>query len=369
MLLQSIIRGVLRETAADDGGGAGAPAQEVPQPSMHERLKSFLFAGEAKQEGAEGAEQEGEAQAEAPRQQSQQQPQTKPQQAPQQQAEPEAEPADDFTTVTELAERTGLGLDRILDLAVPAKVDGKEAKATIREMLKSYQLDSVLNTKMQTHAAEVEAWKVQQQQEQQKYQQNLQRLDAGLQVAQRRLQGRFASVDWQALQADPAQYAQTYLSFQQEQAELDQIAQQLGQERSQQQKQQQAEHQKWLAEQKTLLEAKLPGWGEAPKREAAIKEMVEVLGKEVGFTAEDFGKLTDHRDFIVADMATKWLKLQKSKPAVLNQVRKAAPMLKPGSVQSTGQKQSEAFSAHKGALRKSGSVQDFAKAFRAWEGR
>src|SRR5688572_22638443 len=316
MLLQQIIRGVLREAAADDGAGGSADTGQLRQqlgpqgadkPSVHDRLKAFMF---APQHGAEETEDAGDDDSgELPAKQTKEPAKAekpKPQQAPAaaDDGSPDGEDSSaggvDLTSITELADQTGLSLDRLMDLSVPARVDGKDSKATIRELIKSFQLDGHLTNKLQTHASEVAAWKTQQAQQQQEYQQNLQRMDAGLQVAQRMLQGDFAQVNWEQLQqTDPAQFAQVHLSFQQRQAQLDHVAQILGKERQAQQAKQADEHNAWLQEQKQLLEAKLPEWADEKTRKAAISEMVDLVGKAYGITAEDIGKLTDHRDILV----------------------------------------------------------------------
>jgi hypothetical protein len=380
MLLHAI-RGVLREAAMADGASSGggddgsqpqARGQGAEKPSVHERLKAFLSAPQERDQTDAADDAEGE----VPAQKQTKEP-PKAQKAQQQAAaegdddgSPDGEdsPASDvdFTTVAELADRTGLSLDRLLDLSVPARIDGKESKATIRELVKSFQLDGHLTNKLQTHASEVQAWKTQQAQERQAYQQQMQKLDAGLQVAQRALQGEFNSVNWDALQqSDPAQFAQTLLGFQQRQAMLSQLADQLGGERRAQEQQQAEAHKAYLTEQKQLLESKLPEWADQYTRESTIKEMVDVVGKAYGITAEDIGRLTDHRDILVLNDALKWQKLQASKAPVLNKVRQAPKLLKPGTTQSQAARQGIALTEAKSKLRKSGSVRDAASALRS----
>lgn len=379
MLLQQIIRGVLREAAMDEGAGSGAPAatdqratprpaQSGEKPSVHDRLKAMMFGPE---ESAEGDADEADADGELPAKQAKKAEQPKPAKA---QAEAEADDGDAagddqeasefaLSSIAELADQTGLGLDRILDLSHTIKAGDKETKASIREMLRSYQTSELLNSKLQTHASEVAAWKTQQQQEQAKFQQNLQRMDAGLQVAQRMLQGEFASVDWQQLQqADPAQYNQLFVGFQQRQAQLDHIAQQLGQERQTQQQQQAEQHKLWLQEQKQLLETRLPEWADKAKRDAAMKEIADVVGKEYGFDADHLSKLSDHRDFLVLNDALQWRKLQASKAQVMNKVRTAPKLLRPGATQSAEARRGAAVTEAKAKVRKSGNVRDAARA-------
>ena len=373
MLLRNIIGQILREAAMADGADAGtaAPASETAKPSVHERLKAHMF-GEP-QKPAQAAQDDGDAEegneaGEIPNKPQQAQAPQKPakQAAPDEQAQSDDADGDNFTSLSELAERTGLTLDRLMDLSVAGKVGGKDTKASIREMLSGYQTSELLNSKLSTHAAEVQAWKTQQQQDQAKFQQNLQRMDAGLQVAQRLLQGEFDQVNWAQLQqSDPVTYSQTWMGFQQRQAQLDQIAQQLGTERQQQQAHEQAKRESWESEQRNLLEAKIPDFADKAKRQAKITEYASTVGKAVGFTAEELAGLRDHRDFLVLDMAHKWQQLQASKATVMNKVRTAPPILKPGTAQSQTNKQGIAIGEAKAKLRKSGSVRDLAAGLRA----
>lgn len=361
----------------EDGGEGGDPGQgsvdqqAAPPPaklSMQERIKAHLQSLEGKPAEAEGND-NGEVLAKPlakPAVKAPPKPVPGAEEAAASAEGDEGDAGDDFTTFTELAERTGLTMDRLMDLAIPARVDGKEAKATLREMLKSYQLEGHLNTKLSTHASEVAAWKAEQQQLQQQHQQNLQRLDAGLQVAQRHLEGEFAQIDWNKLQqTDPVQYSQNFMAFQQRQAQLDQVAQQLGQERQTQTQQQQQQIAAHLQEQRQLLESKLPEWADEKTRKAALSDMIERGGKAYGYTAEEFGKLSDHRDFLVLNDALKWRALQDSKAEVVNKVRKAPALLKPGSAQSKQAQQGIAATEARSKLRKSGSVKHFAQALRA----
>lgn len=373
MLLQSIIRGLLREAAASDGALAGSPAAPsapATPPSTHDRLKAFLSGPQPKESQGElqaptattRADSEGGDVREAQTKEPSPAPKTaQPQAAAVDQAEvpdSEGDSADaevELTSVTELAERTGLTLDRIMDLSIPTKIDGKEGSTTLRQALKNFQLDGHLSNKLKAHADERKAFEAQAQRLHADYQQKLQTLDASLQVQQRRLQGRFANVNWQELkETDPATFNQHYVTFQQEQAELDHMAQLIGQERQVQQQQQAQKFQAFKDEQFKLLESKVPEWADSKARTAEIKEMGEVFSEAYGVTADELNSLVDHRDFLVARDALKWLKLQKSRPAVVNKVRQAPKLLKPGTSQSQAAQAQVAVSSARDQLRKSG---------------
>jgi len=261
----------------------------------------------------------------------------------------------ELTSVTELAERTGLTLDRIMDLSIPTKIDGKEGSTTLRQALKNFQLDGHLSNKLKAHADERKAFEAQAQRLHADYQHKLQQVDAGVQIAQRMLQGEFASINWQELQqTDPATFNQHYVSFQHRQAMIDQVAKQIGDERQTLQQQQAQRQKEFKDEQFKLLESKVPEWADSKARTAEIKEMGEAFSEAYGVTADELNALVDHRDFLVARDALKWLKLQKSRPAVVNKVRQAPKLLKPGTSQSQAAQAQVAVSSARDQLRKSG---------------
>jgi hypothetical protein len=344
---------------------AASSAPAAP-PSTHDRLKAFL-SGPTGQQPPPSAKSDPQGLVDDTAGESTQtkEPLQAPKAVPAQAVAAEAEVPDsegdsadadvELTSVTELAERTGLTLDRIMDLSIPTKIDGKEGSTTLRQALKNFQLDGHLSNKLKAHADERKAFEAQAQRLQSDYQQKLQQVDAGVQVAQRLLQGEFASINWQELQqTDPATFNQHYVSFQHRQAMLDQIANQLGTERQTLQQQQAQQHKGFLEEQKQLLESKVPEWADSKARATEMKEMGEVFSEAYGVTGEELNALVDHRDFMVARDALKWLKLQKSRPAVLNKVRQAPKLLKPGASQSQAAQKSVAVASARDQLRKSG---------------
>lgn len=364
-----------------DAAQAAGPAAEAPlqapavKPSVQDRLKAFLSASDRPQPAQSGpVDNQRESAGEGSPDDSEQTKEPAKAVAPkvEAQAPAETEGSDgedtsasdvDFTSVSELADRTGLSLDRLLDLSVPAKIDGKEAKATIRELIKSFQLDGHLTNRLKAAADDRKAFETERARVQAEWQQERMRMDAGVQVLQRSLQSDFADINWQELQKDPVAFNAKYVEFQQRQATLDHLANQIGQERQQQQAQQQQQHAAFIAEQMQLLESKVPEWsGDQGKkaRAAFVDEFIELTGKEVGFTREDVERLTDHRDFLVARKALAWDKLQASKPGVLKKVVAAPKLLKPGTSQSQAAQGKVALQSDRDRLRKSGSYKDAA---------
>lgn len=280
----------------------------------------------------------------------------------------EDEPGDDagdeqteatYETVSDLAEALGWDLEKVLDLEAPTKIDGKEGKARLRDLIKSHQLEGHLNQKLMTFADEKKAFETERQTFTQTTQHKLQQMDAALQVASKMLQGEFANVNWQDLQnTDPLAFNQQYVAFQQRQAQLNHMADLLGQERQQTQQQAAQQQQAYLQEQMRLMETKIPEWNDKGKRDKDLAEMVPIVKDTYGISEEEVRGLTDHREILVLRDAWQWQKLQKSKPALLNKVKAAPKLIKPGAQQSRAAQDNFIAQKERERLRSTGKVAD-----------
>lgn len=352
----------MTDQAATPTGGAEVSARpdasaNTPEVSIHDRLKAHLAppsptAGEVakpvkavpeKPEPAEAAETETEVE----------ETEAAPEDAQGEQTEAT------YESLSELAEALGWDLDKIMDLEAATKIDGKEGKARLRDLIKSHQLEGHLNQKLMTHAEEKKAFETERQTHLQQTQHKLMQLDAGLQVAQKLLEGEFSQVDWQNLQnTDPLEFNQKYVAFQQRQAQLNQIANQLGQERQQGQQQAAQQRETYLQDQMKLMETKIPEWADAKVKERDIADMSVIAHQAYGITEQEVKGLTDHREILVLRDAMRWQKLQKSKPATLNKVKTAPRLLKPGTTQSRAEQVVSSLREGKAKLRQSGSLRD-----------
>ena len=355
----------MSEEAATPTGGAEVSARPESQPdrplSITDRIKASLMADtpEPKREQAIMPPA-----VEAPEKVSKAPPQEKPKEVeeeapPEIEAEEQMLDAAQLRSIKELAEATGLDLDKILDLDIPTKIDGKEGAARLRDMVKSYQLEGHLNQKLMTHAEEKKAFEAERQTLAQQHQHRMLQLDAATQVAQRLLDGEFAGVNWQQLQlSDPHTFNQKYVEYQQRQQALNYLADQIGQERQKQTATQETANKAYLAEQTKLLESKLPEWADKAVRSKEISEMSSALQEAYGVTDAELKARTDHREVLIMRDAWKWQQLQKSKPAIVNKVKAAPKLLKPGTPQSREAQNQLQVKADRDRLRKSGSIQD-----------
>lgn len=345
------------EAATPTGGAEVAARPETSTPSVHDRLKAAIFTKPTETEASIAPDMGKPAQeAKAPPQQAKEV-QEETEGEPKEDAQEEVEQEQNFESIEELAEALGWEQDKLLALAAKTKIDGKEGKATLRDLIKSHQLEGHLNQKLMTHAEEKKAFETERLNFLQTSQHKLQQLDAGVKIAQKLLEGEFAQVDWQGLQnEDPVSFAQKFASFQQRQAQINHVANLLGQEHQQSQQQAALQQQTYLQEQMRLLESKVPEWSSDDSRKKALADMAPVFKESYGISAEELGNVADHRYLLIARDAWQWQKLQKAKPAVVNKVKTAPKLLKPGTPMSKETKSQLQLNHDAARLKESGKV-------------
>lgn len=359
--------------AATPTGGAETSARpdvsQQPKASVHDRLKAALFAPQEPEPDPERATPEqrqpeiaqAPAEPKAPQEQQQAAPQEQEAEQPTEGAQDEAQEAE-YSTVEELAEALGWDLDRVLGLDVKTKIDGKEGTARLRDLIKSHQLEGHLNQKLMTFAEEKKAFEAETARKVGEYQQRVGQLNQAVVIAQKILDGEFADVNWQELQrTDPAEFQAKYGAYTMRLDGIRQLAQLTAQETERQQAQQQAAYQAYLAEQTKLLNAKVPEWGDKAKRDKDVAEMAAIVSEAYGLTEEELKSAADHRHILILRDAVAYRKLQKAKPAIVNKVKTAPKLLKPGVQQSRASQEGLQLQQDRERLRKSGSVKDAAR--------
>lgn len=362
----------MSEEAATPTGGAEVPAQAAtaqPQakPSTHERLKASLFgaAPEPKEKPEQAAAPETAERAPKPEVKAE----AKPKEQPEPEVSDEAEPSEEegltaaeLRTLNELAEATGLELDRLMDLDIPTKIDGKDGAARLRDLVKSYQLEGHLTQKLQAHADEKKAFELETQRAIADYNAKVQSMGALQQLAERLLHGEFAATDWDALRAqDPLTYNAKVVEFQERQRQVQHMADQLGQENQRTKAEAAKQQQAYFAEQVKLLDSKIPEWSDKARRSKDEAEMVSAASDAYGYTEAEVRGIVDHRQVLTLRDALKWQALQKSKPAALNKVKTAPKLLKPGTPQSREAQNSLQIQQDRAKLRQTGKLSDATK--------
>lgn len=264
-----------------------------------------------------------------------------------------------FKSISELAEGLGWDLDKIMALEVPTKINGKDGKVALRDLAKSHQLEGHLNQGLMKLAEERKAYEAERARVDGEIRARVQQVSQVVSLAQKMLDGEFADVNWQDLQrTDPAKFQAMYGAYKMRLDGIQQLNQLGEQERVKSEAEQKAAFEAYRSEQAKLLDASIPEWADKSAKDKDVAEMVATLADAYGFTEQEIRSTVDHRLLRIARDASKWQKLQKSKPATLNKVRAAPKLIRPGAQQSRSAQ--EGLDAQKGqaALRKSGRVQD-----------
>jgi hypothetical protein len=266
---------------------------------------------------------------------------------------------DAIHTLSELSEALGWESEKVLDLEVPTKIDGKEGKVRIRDLVKSYQLEGHLNQGLMKLAEERKGFEAETSRKVGEVRARIGQLNQAVTLAAKILDGEYADVDWQELQrTNPAEFTAKYGAYKMRLDGIQQLAGAVNQENERTQHEQQAAFEAYRTEQNTLLSSKLPEWADKGKRDKDVAEMVATLGPAYGITEQEIKACVDHRQILLALDAMRWQKLQKSKPATLKRVRTAPKLIRPGSQQSRSAQTDVDTTKSRDTLRRTGRVQD-----------
>jgi hypothetical protein len=281
-------------------------------------------------------------------------------------AEPQEAQEAAIKSLNDLAEGLAWDMDKVLDLDVPVKINGKEGKVPLRDALKSYQLEGHLNQGLMKLAEERKGFEGETARKVSEIQARVGQLNQAVGLAQKILDGEFADVNWQELQrTDPNAFQAKYGAYKMRQDGIQQLNQMVMQEKQSVEAQQTAAQEAYLAEQAKLLDSKLPEWSDNGKRDKDVTEMVAILSDAYGLTEQEIRGSTDHRLILIARDAMRWQKLQKSKPATLQKVRAAPKLIRPGSQQSRTAQAGLQYGKDRENLRRTGRVQDATPALKS----
>lgn len=220
------------------------------------------------------------------------------------------------------------------------KVDGEEGSAKLNDLIKSHQLEGHLNKQNM----EVIEAKKQLEAERQNFSQNAiaktQQLEDSLTLAQNQLNHEFQSIDWNALeQTDSSQYTLMRQKFNDRQAQIQQGAQVLGEQRQAQQSEQLAHFGERLQGEKQQMLNAIPEWQTQEGFEKGRSDLRGGLNKSYGFSTDELDGVfvrgesfsgIDHRLILMARDALAYRKLQEGKPAMQKKVKSAPKVAKAG---------------------------------------
>lgn len=278
--------------------------------------------------------------------------------------DPEQQASEDVVDETESTDEKSDGAedeqDEQQDSLFTVRVDGKDEKVPLSELLAGYSRTKDYTQKTQSLAHERKQFAQQAEQvraQQSEYAQLLPKLRAALEAG-------FVEPNWEELRAaDPAKAAVEYDRFQERKARVAGIKAEEARIQAEQAEQLAADRNRILIEeqQKLLGRPELAHWRDATKADADARLIVDTL-KNAGFADEEL-QIFDHRAMVVAWKAAQYDKSLQQRTAAQKTVQQKvvkAPVAKPGN---GGQQSQSAVTKDRGRLAKSGSVRDAAKLF------
>ncbi len=284
--------------------------------------------------------------------------------------EPEGDTEEEITLeASQLAEYLGVDADAVDvtedgELVLKTKIDGKEGRATLAELLKSYQLEGHVNQKSMQLSEDRKAFDAERETQKAQIAQELQQAKQLLEFAQNQTLAEYQNIDWQSLrEQNPAEYAAMQQDYN---ARIQQIGQAMnGVGQQSQQVQQQAFVQRRQKEAQMLLD-KLPEWSD---ENVAQKETADVAKYLIGsgFSQQEVSTVVDHRAVIMARKAMLYDKMtaegEVKKEVAKKKVKKLPRVAKPGASKDKAQAKAEADKAIRQKVKRSGGhVDDVAAA-------
>ena len=235
-------------------------------------------------------------------------------------------------SLEELAEATGLPLERILNLKARTKVDGAESQVSLAEIVKSYQLEGHLTRKSQELAEKAKAFEAEREKQTSDLQNRLLEANQLIGHFEQQFMAEFNSVNWPELrQTDPAEFAAKKQEYNERWNQLQSHRQQVisNAQKVHQENQQKAQEkfQEILRTEEEKLLSKFPDWKDPEKAKVGKKEVGEYL-TSYGFKPEEISQIYDHRQVDIVRKAMLYDKMStktdvaKKKVAVLPKVLK-----------------------------------------------
>jgi hypothetical protein len=276
-------------------------------------------------------------------------------------SEPEGDAQNvDYETLDQLAEATGLPLEKILNLKTKANVDGQESTVPLSEILKSYQLSKHVNDKSQELANQRKAFEADREKQVTEIKQRLIEAQALSQDLEQSLMAEHNSIDWTALRTtDPAEFAAKKQEFNER---WNQIQGKKMRATAEAQKFQQEQHEKvkkHIETERAKWRDVVPEWKDDKRFEAERGEIVSYLRGQ-GISDEDISSLYDSRQIKIIRNAMLYEKSSKAATIAQKKVALLPKVLKPGTQTTKSDSRTEKDKELSTRLRKSGRLEDAA---------
>ena len=264
-------------------------------------------------------------------------------------------------SISELIESNEYDPEWFNTLQVDVKVDGTPSKATLSDLVKSYQIQEAAEKRLEEAKEKAKSQNQALADKQEQVEQSIQVAAKLIQRVESKLTSDFEKVDWDKLESqDPAEWSAKKMKFAERVQELNQMKQEAVSEYQQTKQGQsaeaeQAKQERLIAEKEALL-SKIPEWKDPETAKAEDAAICKYLITQ-GLTQEEVQTASDHRLIVMARKAMLYDQAQGAEPQK-KKLAKVPKTLKPGAPKPQAEinqlKQQDATSK----LRQSGSIDD-----------
>lgn len=219
-------------------------------------------------------------------------------------------------------------------ISLKTKVDGQDGKVKLNDWRKSYQLDASHTQKSQQFAEERRTFQEASEKAAQALLGREEELQGALRLAAQVLHGQYANVDWAKLKAEnPLEFVVLKDNFEAQQQQLAQAWATLTKGQKEKQDKLKADYDAWAKQQAVELVNHVPEWKDPKVAQEALNGIFGTAKAEYGITDVELNQLLDNRYIRILRDAAEYRKLKSKQPGVMQKVRTAPAVAKPGTPQ------------------------------------
>lgn len=267
------------------------------------------------------------------------------------------------SSLEELAEAMEVDQDDLKSIQISTKVDGKEGRATLSEVIKNYQLNKSLTEKSEKFAQERKAFEEKVEKREQEIQQKLEDAESVTKLLEDQLKEEIGSIDWNQLRADnPAQYAVVKQDYMEKIGEIESKKQKIVKDREAAQKESMEKYQEKMKEVVQYNNDQLlkvdPKLADDKYRAKEMQELSTYLKEYL--TDEEINSVIDYRMITFMRKAKAFDEMQTKANPAKAKAKKKPKFVKPGTQKTSAAKTASAEEKQMARFKKSGSVEDAA---------
>jgi hypothetical protein len=257
-----------------------------------------------------------------------------------QQDDEDAESSDDDKwtpkSLDELADALEMKPDEVAStLKVKIKVDGQEGEATLKDVIKSYQLEKTLNGRLEAHANERKQFEAQSTQIAQSLQERLNDVESTANALEQMLFADYQGINWNELRADdPTEYVLKQQEMRDRYSAIQQVKTKLTESQSKEsetlKQQQQQNYQQYLISQRDMLLEKIPDWKDPDRVKTDMTALQAYMVNHMGVSEQELPTITDHRAIVAAYKAMMYDQMHSKVEPKMKQMKTKPKFVKPG---------------------------------------